>query len=206
MAEMDLQRRTLRLYGELLARESSWAGKLVVTAGEGCSATGLCAAVAIAGGTCLAIDPDAKAVRSIFREGGVDFVVNTLDEALRVLKNEVRQGRPLGVALTADVEAVLVEFRERGVLAELAVEAASFPAKAYASLPVEGSEELSVWLAARGWQEALVPRDAGWVFAEDDPRWRWVRGIARYQRSASRESRAVWLSEAELSNLSRALE
>ncbi len=84
MSGVDLQRQTLRLYGELMARRESWAGQLVFACGEEMSATGLPAAVSIAGGTSLILDPDARVVKSVFRQGGVDFVVNTLDEALRV--------------------------------------------------------------------------------------------------------------------------
>jgi urocanate hydratase len=53
------------------------------------------------------------------RRGELDFVVNTLDEALRTLKNQIRQGRPLGVALLDDVAAALAEMVERGVLPEI---------------------------------------------------------------------------------------
>jgi urocanate hydratase len=53
------------------------------------------------------------------RRGEVDFVVNTLDEALRTLKNQIRQGRPLGVALLGDVAAALAEIAGRGVLPEI---------------------------------------------------------------------------------------
>jgi urocanate hydratase len=104
----DLQRQTLRLYGELVARHESWAGKLVFACGEGASATGLPAAASIAGGTALLLDPDAAAVKAVFRQGGVDFVVNTLDEALRVLKNEIRKQRPLSVALKGDVQSAVI--------------------------------------------------------------------------------------------------
>src|ERR1700679_2461105 len=115
----DLQRQTLRLYGGLVARHESWAGKLVFACGEGASATGLPAAVSIAGGTALLLDPDAAAVKAVFRQGGVDFVVNTLDEALRVLKNEIRKQRPLSGALKGHGQSLLVEMAERGVLPDL---------------------------------------------------------------------------------------
>ena len=106
LSGVDLQRQTLRLYGELVSRgakagRGSWSSP----AEPGQAATGLPAAVSIAGGTSLLLDPDAAAVKSVFRHGGVDFVVNTLDEALRVLKNEIRKHRPLSVALEGAVRA-----------------------------------------------------------------------------------------------------
>jgi urocanate hydratase len=121
LSGVDLQRQTLRLYGELVARRESWAGQLVFACGEGASATGLPAAVSIAGGTLLVLDPDAAALKSVFRQGGVDFVVNTLDEALRVLKNEIRKHRPLSVALEGAMAPAIAEIRERGVLPDLQV-------------------------------------------------------------------------------------
>ncbi len=60
-------------------------------------------------------------MKSAMRAGYLDFVVvvNTLDEALRALKNEVRQKRPLTVGLIAEIEATLTEMVERGVQPDL---------------------------------------------------------------------------------------
>jgi urocanate hydratase len=77
------------------------------------------AAVSIAGGATLAIESNAAALKAAMRLGELDFVVNTLDEALRTLKNEVRQHRPLSVGLIADVDSILNEMVERGVLPDL---------------------------------------------------------------------------------------
>jgi Urocanase Rossmann-like domain len=186
LSGINLQRQTLRLYGELVARHESWAGKLVFTCGEGASATGLPAAVSIAGGTALVLDPDAAAVKAVFRQGGVDFVVNTLDEALRVLKNEIRKHRPLSVALKGDVQHILTEMAERGVLPDLQIViidgriAAEVPTRpspqqALQSLQENGikslhlqtdlhgmvipSEEAADWLSQHGWNETLLPSD-----------------------------------------------
>jgi hypothetical protein len=122
MLANDLQLRTLRLYGELLARNESWSGKLIFACGEAAASTGLPTAVSIAGGVTLVLDPNAAAVKSVFRHGGLDFLVNTLDEALRVLKNELRKQKPLSVALTAPIQPTLSEMRERGILPDLTVD------------------------------------------------------------------------------------
>jgi hypothetical protein len=221
---IDLQRQTLRLYGELIARRASWARKLVFACGEGCSATGLSAAVSIAGGTSLIVDSDSAVVKSVMRQGGLDFVVNTLDEALRVLKNEVRQGRPLSVGLIADVSSAVREMVERGVLPDVHVAIANGESGGYVSeldgLYQAGMESLELvrddsgsadpstilvqWLMERGWIEVLFMRDS---LAADGPlidmlspadllRRNWIQQIARYQRS-SKGSRLAWLSGAE---------
>jgi len=174
----ELQRQTLRLYGELVCRRESWAGKLVFAAGEGASGSGLAAAVSIAGGTALVVDPDGAAVKRAFRNGGVDFVVNSLDEALRILKNEIRKGTPVGVAVVGEVGAVVEEMRERGVVADLYVAIKTrelldqgFEDRQIGDLEFSGmkrlqlgcadgivasTEDFRIWLAERGWVEASL--------------------------------------------------
>jgi hypothetical protein len=176
LSPTDLQRQTLRLYGELISRRPTYGGQLVFASGTSSSATGLPAAVSIAGGTTLALDPDASTVKSVFRQGGIDFVVNTLDEALRVLKNEIRQHKPLSVALIADLEPSLSEMIERGVLPDLHITldapsdllfadpetptSLTTPAKDHLHLTtsegiVAPTPRLTSWLAAHNWSESV---------------------------------------------------
>jgi hypothetical protein len=218
----NLQRQTLRLYGELVSRRDNYGGQLIFTSGAGCSATGLPAAVSIAGGTTLALDPDAATVKAVFRQGGVDFVVNTLDEALRVLKNEIRKHRPLGVALIAEVEPVLAEIAERGVLPDLHVSMDSpieGPGKQHLHLTrseevTQSTLHLTSWLEARTWSEAVQPTtpeiplralDAQLLSSlppEDTVRRVWLQRISHYQRSTPGGSRILWLTPAEQAILS----
>lgn len=109
----------MRVYQTLIDLREDWAGKLLLCCGSGCAQTGAPTAVSIAGGTTVAIDSDAAAMKSAMRAGYLDFVVNTLDEALRTLKNEIRQKRPLSVGLIADVETTLAEMVERGLQPDL---------------------------------------------------------------------------------------
>ena len=217
---ITLQHQTLRLYGELAARRESWAGQLVFAYGAGASATGLPAAVSIAGGTSLLLDPDTAAVKSVFRQGGVDFVVNTLDEALRVLKNEIRKHRPLSVALDGPAQPAIAEMRERGVLPDLQVSVGQ-EAENKEQLGVEhlqlasdgamviSSERLEAWLTERGWYEVVMERattaemrkfDARLLAllpAEDAQRRTWVQRIGHYQRIVAGGARVVWLTKLE---------
>ncbi len=198
MPPTDLQRQTLRHYGNLIARRESWAGQLIFTAGEGSSATGLPAAVSIAGGCTLVLDPDAAAVKSVFRQGGVDFVVNTLDEAVRVLKNEIRQHKPLSVALIAPLQPTLDEIAERGLQPDLDL----------SSPPTD--DLLTPWLAARSWSEVALPAaslrelDAQLLTLlppNDTLRRRWLQRIAHYQRPTPNTPRLLWLTPAEQATL-----
>ena len=115
----DHQLETLRLYGALIEEREDWGGRLVLCCGESCAASGVPAAVSIAGGALLAVDGDADAVKAAMRRGELDFVVKPLDEALRALKNEVRVRRPLSVGLIAELSAALNEMVERGVQPDL---------------------------------------------------------------------------------------
>lgn len=73
----------------------------------------------IAGAASLSATGDAAAQRRGVREGIVDFLVNSLDEALRILKNEVRKKQAVSVCAGLPPEQVLAEMSERGVLPDL---------------------------------------------------------------------------------------
>ena len=115
----DLQTRTLLTFSALTDLPQEWPGALIV--GLGLEADGLALALAanIAGAACLLIEPDPALCRASMRVGAVDFLVNTVDESLRVLKNEIRQKKPLSVALQLGLEPALTELLERGVLPTL---------------------------------------------------------------------------------------
>jgi hypothetical protein len=205
---------TLRLYAEFISRHESLAGTLTLAHGQRCSSTGLPAAVSIAGGTSLLIDPDTTTVKSVFRTGGLDFIVNTLDEALRVLKNEIRKHTPLSVALTADPTSVLAEMRDRGVEPNLEVSfgepsATGSLALTHLQLPTDRlTPHAASWLAAQNWFETWLPTATTadlrtldtQLLAQitDAPRRQWLSRIPNYQRTDPNSGRAIWLTTAEL--------
>ena len=73
----------------------------------------------IAGAATLAASADAAALRLAQRNGVIDFLVNSLDEALRILKNEIRKREPVAVAVSVAPAAIVAEMVERGVLPDL---------------------------------------------------------------------------------------
>ncbi len=77
------------------------------------------AAASIAGAASLCVDADADRLREGLRGGFVDFVVSTLDEALRILKNEIRRARPISVGLTGDPQSWIDAMIERGLQPDL---------------------------------------------------------------------------------------
>jgi len=152
------QLETMRLYGELVEVREDWGGGLVLCCGEGCAASGVPAAVSIAGGATLAVDGDAGAVKAAMRRGELDFVVNTLDEALRALKNEVRVRHPLSVGLIAEGDAVLSEMVERGVQPDLLLIGANQSAQA-----IVQNESIHALEAGGMALRSMVDADGEWL-------------------------------------------
>ncbi len=72
-------------------------------------------AASIAGAATLGISSDPEQVKQIIRNNVCDFIVNSLDEALRILKNEVRKKLPVAVCLEQDFAGTVEEFAARGV-------------------------------------------------------------------------------------------
>ncbi|MDE1175096.1 MAG: hypothetical protein PW789_00635 [Edaphobacter sp.] len=115
----QLQRHALRQFTVLMQLRPSWAGRLVLSLGLGEEGAAFSMACHIAGAVSLAIDDDPDRLRVVVRSGAADFVVNTLDEAIRAIKNEVRKGAPLSVALKADMGKALEEILARGMAPSL---------------------------------------------------------------------------------------
>jgi len=114
----------LRFYAKLIEsahadRGSGLGGQLFYAAeldGEGRM---LVAAANIAGAATLAATADPAAQKQVIRDGIADFLVNSLDEALRILKNQLRKRQTVAVCVGLAPEAVEREMRDRGVEQDL---------------------------------------------------------------------------------------
>ncbi len=127
-----LQHQTLRAYTLIHALTPSphgdgWSGALILNIDLDPQGAALSLAANIAGAVCLTLDPDPARTRAALRTGACDFVVNTLDEALRAIKNEIRQRRPLSVGLEGQPAAILDEIIVRGVAPQLFTSASERP-------------------------------------------------------------------------------
>ena len=76
----------------------------------------------VAGCAMLAATADVATQKQAIRDGAVDFVVTSLDEALRILKNEIRKRCTVAVCVGAAPANVEREMIERGVLPDLVFE------------------------------------------------------------------------------------
>jgi hypothetical protein len=94
-------------------------GKLLLAGALDEGSARLIRAANIAGAASLVASSDSSALRSAMREGVIDFLVTTLDEALRILKNEIRKRQPVAVGVSQSSSAIVKEMKERGVLPDL---------------------------------------------------------------------------------------
>ncbi len=217
MQGKDLQLEAMRVYRTLVDLRPDWGGKLVLCCGPGCAQGGIPTAVSIAGGATLAVDADAAAMKASLRSGTLDFVVNTLDEALRTLKNEIRQNRPLSVGLMAGVDETLTEAVERGLQPDLQFslqgsadlnhpQVETLCARGMEWRSVSGTEKDECFFAAAD-AGALREIDAKLLAAlrgDDSVRRRWLERVPKYLKEARTGGRWIWLSGEELESLAEA--
>lgn len=95
------------------------AGRLLLIDGLADEGDALLLAASIAGAASLVLETRVEMVRHCVRNGIADFAVNTLDEALRILKNEIRKRQPIAVLLENEPATVLAEMVERGAQPDL---------------------------------------------------------------------------------------
>jgi len=95
------------------------AGKLIVSGGMGGMGGAQPLAATMAGASFLGIDVDPERIKKRLKTGYCDFMVNTLDEALRILKNAVRKKEAVSVGLIGNCADVIPELAERGVLPDI---------------------------------------------------------------------------------------
>ncbi len=95
------------------------AGKLIVSGGMGGMGGAQPLAATMTGACFLGIDPDPERIKKRLKTGYCDFMVNSLDEALRILKNAIRKKENISVGLVANCADVIPELAERGVVPDI---------------------------------------------------------------------------------------
>jgi Urocanase Rossmann-like domain len=116
--------RVLGVYSSLIASASSISdpslgGKLLYAGPLDEGGRALIVAANIAGAASLCVAPETSTQKQAIRDGVIDFLVNSLDEALRILKNEIRKREPVAVCVATTLEALEAEMFQRGVLPDL---------------------------------------------------------------------------------------
>jgi urocanate hydratase len=95
------------------------AGKLIVSGGMGGMGGAQPLAATMAGAAFLGIDVDPERIKKRLKTGYCDFMVNTLDEALRILKNAVRKKENVSVGLVGNCADIIPELAQRGVVPDI---------------------------------------------------------------------------------------
>jgi hypothetical protein len=187
-----------RLYASLLqtvppalSSEPGLGGKLLY-AGELDEPTlALLAAGNIAGAATLASTASPSMQKQAIHTGVADFLVTSLDEALRILKNEIRKRETVAVCVAVAPEAVEREMLERGVLPDLLAPATLPGSTAFLSQGaclVEPADEdesqvllaWSVAVAPALWLPKLDTLAQDCLQPEDWTARRWLRLAPRY--------------------------
>lgn len=157
----------------------------------------------IAGAASLAASADAAALRTAMRLGAIDFVVTSLDEALRILKNQIRTKQPVAVGVSLPAEVAVREMEERGVQPDLLApnlsdaQSAKFRsggARRIESQPLASGQSFSFVSIPSDWRQAASVFDAlllEQLPAEDHLNRRWLRFAPRYLPAASRRMRLL---------------
>ncbi len=99
--------------------EPNLGGKLLYAGALDARSRAMVIAGNVAGCATLAVAEDPTVQKLAMRDGVVDFVVTSLDEALRIFKNEIRKRNAVAVSVTGEPDAVEREMLERGVLPDL---------------------------------------------------------------------------------------
>jgi hypothetical protein len=152
--------RLIQSAGGTHATDTPFGGKLLFAGEldeEGCS---IVMAGNVAGCATLATTADPGAQKHAIRDGIIDFLVTSLDEALRILKNEIRKHATVAVCVgipTAEIEA---EMLERGVQPDITRQ--SVAEGQHASLnPLQADADPMRAPAITGWQVEDSP--AKWL-------------------------------------------
>jgi len=95
------------------------AGKLIVSGGMGGMGGAQPLAATMNGAAFLGIDVDPERIKKRLKTGYCDFMINTLDEALRILKNAVRKKENVSVGLVGNCADIILELAERGVVPDI---------------------------------------------------------------------------------------
>jgi len=121
-------------------------GKLIVSGGMGGMGGAQPLAATMNGAAFLGIDVDPERIKKRLKTGYCDFMVTSLDEALRILKNAVRKKENISVGLVGNCAVIIPELAERGVVPDILTDQTSAhdPLNGYvpAGMPLEDAIEL----------------------------------------------------------------
>ena len=191
--------------------QSGLGGRLVY-AGEMAEAFFQLRAANIAGAASLTASADFSVQRQAMRDGVVDFLVTSLEEALRILKNEIRKRQTVSVCVGVAPHILVEQMLDRGVLPDLLFANAGVDTKVkefvrQGALPIvstDGDVGVDVyvrWSVDRDfsvWMPLLDGCARSVFFANDAPRQRWLQLAPRYLGREAQRVHGVAMSSDEI--------
>jgi urocanate hydratase len=211
-----------RLYSALareLNPEFGLGGRLLFAGELDPAVCRLIRAANIAGAASLAASADAAVQRLAIHEGVVDFLVTSLDEALRILKNEIRKRQAVAVCVAETPRTLARQMAERGVQPDLlapsateAAEGAVFLAQGARRVEAEPQPEGRKFLVLEipaAWAQRIAEFDAllaESVAAANYANRRWLRLSPRYLGPAARRLRSLECDEETAAALMKRIE
>jgi len=186
--------------------EPALGGKLLFAGALDEASRALVVAGNVAGAATLAASADSVVPKQALHDGVIDFLVNSLDEALRILKNEVRKRETVAVCVALAPQRVEAEMKERGVAPDLlaggnsagrpAGEGSGFARKASVIHPIDvGNDEvLVIWNVAAAPLKWLPKLDLPALECVDREAWearRWLRLAPRFLGRLARGVRVL---------------
>jgi hypothetical protein len=215
--EIDAVYRLYVSLGPAMDPETGLGGKLLYVGELDPSACLLLRAANIAGATSLAASADTAALRQAMREGAIDFIVTTLSEALRILKNQIRKKEPVAVGVSLAPQAFEREMLDRGVQPDLL--APKLPlSPELAEIEAHGGWHIQPEPLPPGFTLNLIPVPHDWrrplgafdelllsgLAAADHLNHRWVRAAPRYLSTEARHLRSIACDPETISRLTSA--
>lgn len=199
----SLMRHADRSESSAESAEPSLGGRLLYTAELDETSCALATAGNVAGAATLATTADASAQKRAIRDGVVDFLVNSLDEALRILKNEIRKREPVAVCVGREPERIEREMLERGVQPDLLTEVGGVLRGAelrngtthiIRPEPVAATQAWLAWSVAEApaqWMPKLDALAQDCLSAEERETLRWLRHAPHYVSRIARGVRVL---------------
>jgi hypothetical protein len=129
--------------------ERGLGGKLLYAGELDGAGSALVVAANIGGAATLTASANVATQKQAIRDGVIDFLVTSLDEALRILKNELRKGETVAVCVGKPPEEIEDEMVERGVRPDL-LPPGTLDAPRYEAFLIEGARQIDPVAAGRG--------------------------------------------------------
>jgi len=163
----------------------------------------------IAGAASIGASADPIAQREAIRDGVIDFLVTSLEEALRILKNEIRKHETVSVGVSIAPSQLVEQMLDRGVLPDLLPANSSTNADQQARFLRQGALEIAnplpmdssfvTWSVVRDFSRLLPQLDAlalSVIPETDHLRNRWLRLAPRYLgRPAQRQHGVAFIEQ-----------